>query len=98
MLCIVFEPAGARARKARNTLYEKPIAGSGPVSRSRDSPQSLRDSSPHRGELTCMRVQSAEVKPCGSPASANLALWAFLAAAIISLMRLSWFASEAPGS
>ena len=35
--------------KARNTLYEKPIAGSGPVSRSRDSPQSLRDSSPHRG-------------------------------------------------
>ena len=24
--------------KARNTLYEKPIAGSGPVSRSRDSP------------------------------------------------------------
>ena len=67
--------AGRRAcPKARNTLYEKPIAGSGPVSRSRDSPQSLRDSSPHRGELKCMRVQSAEVKPCGSPASANLAL------------------------
>ena len=37
--------AGRRAcPKARNTLYEKPIAGSGPVSRSRDSPQSLRDS------------------------------------------------------
>lgn len=88
MLCIVFEPA-ARVPESPQYAIRKPIAGSGPVSRSRDSPQSLRDSSPHRGELKCMCVQSAEVKPCGSPVSANLALWAFLAAAIISLIRLS---------
>ena len=36
------------------------------------------------------------VRPCIG--SSRCALWFFLAAAIISFKRLSWFASEAPGS
>ena len=56
---------------------------------------------PSTGRALRKRIQSAVSMPSVRPPSTGLsrpAACAFLAAEIISLMRLSWFASLAPGS